>query len=108
MATKKTIKKSTAKKTSTSLLTRREKAALDRTITEAKKTGVKEIISKKPAKGTVAWLISELKKFPEDMSVLHGDHKDLYYEADTLEVLPIREGYIDEERGEKIVCIRAF
>lgn len=68
----------------------------------------KKTSKKSPTKGTVAWLIAELKKFPGDMSVLHGDHKDLYYEADVLEVLPIREGYIDEKRGEKIVCIRAF
>ena len=76
-----------------------------------KKTS-KKVSKKSPAnkavKGTVAWLIAELKKFPGDMSVLHGDHKDLYYEADALEVLSIREGYIDEEKGEKVVCIRAW
>jgi hypothetical protein len=105
---KKVSKKPAAKKTSTSLPTRRELAALDRVIAEAKKTGVKEITSKKPVRGTVAWLIAELKKFPGDMSVLHGDHKDLYYEADALEVLSVREGYIDEEKGEPVVCIRAW
>jgi len=102
---KTTSKKSAAKKTST---TRRELAALDRVIAEAKKTGVKEITSKKPVRGTVAWLIAELQKFPGDMYVLHGDHDSKYYEGSTVEVLPIKEGEIDEKRGENIVCITAF
>ena len=105
---KTTSKKSTAKKTSTSLLTGREKAALDRVIAEAKKAGVKEVTSKKPERGTVAWLIAELQKFPGDMYVLHGDHDSKYYEGSTVEVLPIKEGEIDEKRGENIVCITAF
>jgi len=105
---KTTSKKPAAKKTSTSLLTRREKAALDRTIAEAKKTGVKEITAKKPERGTVAWLIAELKKFPGDMSVLAGDHDETYYDPMGVEVLSVREGYIDEEKGEPAVCIRAW
>ena len=70
----------------------------------AKKTSA----AKKPVKGTVAWLISELQKFPGDMYVLHGDHDAKYYEGDVVEVLPIKEGEIDEERGEQIVCITAY
>jgi hypothetical protein len=64
--------------------------------------------SKKPVRGTVAWLIAELQKFPGDMSVLHGDHDDKYYAPAFVKVLPIKEGEIDEERGEQIVCIAAF
>jgi hypothetical protein len=74
------------------------------TKTPAKKTST----SKKPVRGTVGWLIEELKKFPKDMYVLHGDHNANYYEGSCVEVLPIREGNIDEKRGEAIVCITAF
>lgn len=58
-------------------------------------------------RGTVGWLIAELQKFPEDMEVLHGDYDDAYYEPSALEVMPIKEGYINEKRGEMVVCIRA-
>ena len=63
---------------------------------------------KAPEKGTVGWHIEQLKKFPSDMHVLHGDHKANYYEADALVVLPVREGFIDGERGEDVVCITAL
>jgi hypothetical protein len=54
------------------------------TKTSAKKT------SKKPVRGTVGWLIEELKKFPKDMHVLHGDLDSNYYDVGFVEVLPIR------------------
>lgn len=78
---------------------------------QTKKTSKK--VSKKPSvknpvKGTVAWLIAELQKFPGDMYALHGDQEDIFYEADAIKVLPIRDGYIDEEHGEKAVCIQAY
>jgi hypothetical protein len=56
----------------------------------------------------VGWLLAELKKFPKDMYVLHGDHDAKYYEGSVVEVLPIREGEIDEKHGEPIVCITAY
>ena len=67
----------------------------------------KNSASKQPARGTVAWLIAELQKFPGDMYVLHGDHDAKYYEGSTVEVLPIC-GDLDEMRGENIVCITAY
>lgn len=77
--------------------------------TATKKLATKKTsATKKPVKGTVAWLISELQKFPGDMYVLHGDHDSKYYAGDVVEVLPIKEGEIDEKRGENIVCITAF
>ena len=77
-------------------------------ITSKKPAAKKTSTSKKPERGTVAWLIAELQKFPGDMYVLHGDHDSKYYEGSTVEVLPIKEGEIDEKRGENIVCITAF
>lgn len=71
----------------------------------------KKVVTKKyheEKRGTVGWLIDQLQKFPKEMSVLHGDHDELYYNPYAVEVLSIREGYVDEERGEKIVCIRAW
>ena len=76
--------------------------------TTTKAASKKTSTSKKPVKGTVAWLIAELKKFPGDMYVLHGDHDSKYYEGSTVEVLPILGGMIDEKRGENIVCITAY
>lgn len=93
MAGKKTTKKSPAKKSPR--LPGASRKVVTKKYHEAKR-------------GTVAWLIAELKKFPGDMSVLHGDHDETYYDPMAVEVLPVREGYIDEERGEKIVCIRAW
>ena len=71
----------------------------------------RKVVTKKyheAKRGTVAWLIAELKKFPGDMSVLAGDHDETYYDPMGVEVLSVREGYIDEEKGEPAVCIRAW
>lgn len=76
--------------------------------TSKKPAAKKTSTAKKPERGTVAWLIAELQKFPGDMYVLHGDHDAKYYEGSTVEVLPITEGEIDEKRGENIVCITAY
>jgi hypothetical protein len=76
--------------------------------TSKKPAAKKTSSSKKPERGTVAWLIVELQKFPGDMYVLHGDHDSKYYKGSTVEVLPIKEGEIDEKRGENIVCITAY
>jgi len=58
--------------------------------------------------GTVGWLIEQLQKFPRDMYVLHGDQDSTYYQGDVVEVLPIHEGYIDQDHGENVVCITAY
>ena len=76
--------------------------------TTKKSSSRKTSTPKTPVRGTVGWLLAELKKFPKDMYVLHGDHDAKYYEGSVVEVLPIREGEIDEKRGEPIVCITAF
>jgi hypothetical protein len=56
--------------------------------------------------GTVGWLIEELKNFPKDMYVVHGDHDNVYYDPKCVEVLSILEGeVVDEKKGEKTVCI---
>lgn len=93
MPTKKTSKKSPAKKSPR--LPGASRKVVTKKYHEAKR-------------GTVAWLIAELKKFPGDMYVLHGDHNSKYYEGSTVEILPIKEGEIDEKRGENIVCITAY
>jgi hypothetical protein len=76
--------------------------------TTKKPSSRKTSAPKTPALGTVGWLLAELKKFPKDMYVLHGDHDAQYYEGSVVEVLPIHEGEIDEKRGEPSVCITAF
>jgi hypothetical protein len=76
--------------------------------TTKKPSSRKTSTSKTPVRGTVGWLLAELKKFPKDMYVLHGDHDAKYYAGSVVEVLSIREGEIDEKRGEPIVCITAY
>lgn len=93
MPTKKTSKKSSVKKSPR--LPGASRKVVTKKYHEAKR-------------GTVAWLIAELKKFPGDMSVLAGDHDETYYDPMGVEVLSVREGYIDEEKGEPAVCIRAW
>lgn len=61
-------------------------------------------------RGTVAWLIEELKQFPQDMEVLVGDRNSKYYNCLNPEIRRVQEGYDVEEDdpdGEDCVCIIA-
>ena len=73
-----------------------------------KKTAMKATKTKALKRGTVGWLIEQLQKFPADMEVLHGDHDNAYYEPENIEILPIKEGYFDEKKGDRVVCIKAW
>lgn len=59
---------------------------------------------------TVAWLIEELKKLPQDMEVLVGDRDNTYYNCLKPKILRINDGFEAEEDdpdGEDCVCIIA-
>ncbi len=61
-------------------------------------------------KCTVAWLIEELKKFPQDMEILIGDRDDTYYNCCSVQILRINDGLRveeDDDDGEDVVCIDA-
>lgn len=60
--------------------------------------------------GTVAWLIEELKKFPQDMEVLIGDRDDVYYNCRNVNINRISDGSIvgeNDPTGGDVVCINA-
>lgn len=61
-------------------------------------------------KGTVAWLIEELQKFPQDMEVLVGDRDYIYYNCRNVEINRVCDGWIVEKNdptGGDVVCINA-
>ena len=60
--------------------------------------------------GTVAWLIEELKKFPQDMEVLIGDRDRVYYSCSNVETNRISDGRCvadNDPTGGDVVCINA-
>ena len=75
-----------------------------------KKTAMKatKAKTKAPKKGTVGWLIEQLQKFPANLPVVHGDHDDVFYDPMEVAVELVNEGQIDEEEGEKVVCIKSW
>jgi hypothetical protein len=74
--------------------------------TDAKKAAPKKPSTRKPRVGTAAWLIAELQKVPGDMLVRAG-YADCgrLFGLQEAEVLPIRNGEIDEDQGEECFCL---
>jgi hypothetical protein len=64
--------------------------------------------TRKPQVGTAAWLIAELQKVPGDMFVLAGDDRGGLFDLQAAEVLPVRNGEIDEDRGEECFCLTGW
>lgn len=60
-----------------------------------------------PTRGTVAWLIKELKRFPPDSHVVSGDDAGYYYPTDQVEVKTISRGE-ENSKGIKCVCIEPW
>ena len=72
--------------------------------TTKKPSSRKTSAPKTPARGTVGWLLAELKKFPKDMYVLHGDHDAKYYEGSVVEVDPTGD-WVAAKIGGKEHCV---
>jgi len=62
---------------------------------------------KPPTRGTVAWLIEELKRFPPDSHVVSGDDAGYYYPTDKVEVKAISRGEANK-KGINCVCIEPW
>ncbi len=64
--------------------------------------------TRKPRVGTAAWLIAELQKVPGDMFVLAGYGPGGLFDLHRAEVLPVRNGEIDDDRGEEHFCLMGW